>query len=115
MDAEQPSPAPEIQPEIAPPVPRLASASWLRKFSIVVFIVFCFEIGLFLLIYPWMDAWTENTISLLGRGEYELTWRQIWNDPYFRGAVSGVGILNLWIAIAELLGMFRHDDLKPKL
>jgi hypothetical protein len=113
MDSEQPPPAQEVQQQTA--VPRIASGSWFRKFSAVVFVVFCFEIGLFLLIYPWTDAWTDNNISLLGRGEFELSWRQLWNDPYFRGAVSGIGVLNLWIALVELLGLFRHDPMKPKL
>ena len=26
----------------------------------ILFIIFCFELGLFLLIYPWTDSWTDN-------------------------------------------------------
>ena len=99
MDAEETTPAPVA-----------ASPGWFSKFSSVVFVIFCFEIGLFLLIYPWLDAWTDNTISLLGRGEYLLPWQRMWNNPYFRGAISGAGVLNLWIALVELFSLFRKNS-----
>ncbi len=103
LDEEHPHPAPE--PADEPPAP--PASSWFSRLTAVVFIVFCFEIGLFLLIYPWTDAWTDNTLSLLGRGQYQIPLRQLWNDPYFRGTVSGFGILNFWIALSELFAMFR--------
>jgi len=101
LDEEHPHPEPADEP----PAPH--ASSWFSRLTAVVFIVFCFEIGLFLLIYPWTDAWTDNTLSLLGRGQYQIPLRQLWNDPYFRGTVSGFGILNFWIALSELFAMFR--------
>jgi len=104
MDAEQHTPAPESPAETAPPI---TSSNWFRKLAAIVFVIFCFEIGLFLLIYPWTDAWTDNTLSLLGRGDFQISWQRLWNDSYFRGAISGAGILNLWIALTELWALFR--------
>lgn len=111
MDDERPETGSE-QPE--PPRRSVFGSNWFRRLASIVFVVFCFEIGLFLLIYPWTDAWTDNTLSLLGRGEYQLPLRQLWNDPYFRGTVSGFGILNFWIAISELFDLFRGpSETKP--
>ena len=91
------------------PARTVLKSTWFRRLCSVVFVVFCFEIGLFLLIYPWTDAWTENTISILGRGQFRLPWRELWNNNYIRGVISGMGLLNLWIAFAELFGLFRRQ------
>ncbi len=102
MDEVQPNPVPEPVAK-----PKRPTSNWFVRLAAIVFVIFCFEVGLFLLIYPWTDAWTDNTLSLLGPGPYQLPVRQLWNNPYFRGLVSGVGILNLWIAITELFSLFR--------
>ncbi|HXJ42698.1 MAG TPA: hypothetical protein VNH18_25680 [Bryobacteraceae bacterium] len=106
---EEERPIPEIRQEVEPPQPAVLKSTWFRRLSSVVFVVFCFEVGLFLLIYPWTDAWTENTISVLGRGEFRLPWRELWNNNYLRGAMSGMGLLNLWIAFVELFRLFRRQ------
>ncbi len=36
------------------------------------------------------------------------TWYSIWMNTYFRGAVSGVGVLNLYISFLELLALLRR-------
>ncbi len=68
----------------------------------MVFIVFCLELGLFLMIYPWTDSWTNNYFSFFTPA----IWHEIWVKGYVRGAVSGLGLLNIWIAIAEALRMY---------
>jgi hypothetical protein len=102
---EQPAAAPDTQ--IAPPGP-----GWFQRLSAVLFIIFCFELGLFLLIYPWTDGWSDNYFAWVVRGAIQPTWHTIWNNSYFRGAISGLGIVNLWIAIAEVFRMFarRHQS-----
>src|SRR4051794_29187464 len=106
MDAEHHSSVPETAARPALPV---TNSTWFRKLAAIVFVIFCFEIGLFLLIYPWTDAWTDNTLSRMARGAWQVPWQRIWNDSYFRGAISGTGILNLWIALTELWAMFRRN------
>lgn len=90
----------------APLHPSPAGPTWFQRLSSVLFIIFCFELGLFLLIYPWTDAWTENSLSLFAPVRMQAEWRLIWNNSYFRGGVSGVGLVNIWIAIAEVFQMF---------
>ena len=81
---------------------------WFHRLSSVLFIIFCFELGLFLVVYPWTDAWTENYLSLLAPAKYATTWRMIWNNSYLRGGMSGVGLANIWIAVAEVFRMFTR-------
>ena len=83
---------------------------WFQRLSTVLFIIFCFELGLFLLIYPWTDSWGDNYFALAVPGSMQPLWHRFWQNAYTRGAVSGVGIVNLWIAVMELFRMFldRH-------
>ena len=59
-------------------------------------------VGTVLVLLPWDLSWDQNYFSGWSAG-----WYSIWMNPYFRGAVSGVGAVNLYIAIAELIGLVR--------
>ena len=77
-------------------------AAWPRKLGIILLILVCFEVGLFLLLFPWMRYWRNNYISGLA------PWvQQVWNNSFFRGAVSGIGVLNLYISVAEMFRLRR--------
>ncbi len=77
-------------------------SNWPRKLWSIVFIVFCLEIGLFLLIYPWTDFWGDNLfLSMAPR------WTALWFNGYFRGVLSGLGVLNVYIAFSEILRLRR--------
>lgn len=82
---------------IAPP-----AARWYHKLAGILFAVFCFEVGLFLLVFPWMDSWPMNYFSTLSPG-----WRGIWTSNWFRGGLSGLGLVNILISCAELLRLRR--------
>ena len=90
----------------AEPLPTPPGPKWFRRLSSVLFVVFCFELGLFLLIYPWTDAWAENYFSAAVPESVVSIWQEWWNNPYVRGGVSGLGLVNVWIAIAEVFQMF---------
>ena len=83
---------------------------WYHKLGSIIFAFFCFEVGVFLILFPWLTLWDANYFSLLTED-----WRQVWMSPYFRGAVSGVGIVNIYIAVLEVFRLRRfaapdHDD-----
>ena len=84
--------------------------SWFRRLGAVLLVVFCLELGLFLLIYPWTESWSDNYFSSLGQGAIGAAWQGIWNNGYLRGAVSGLGLLNVWVAVAEAMRMFIGGD-----
>jgi hypothetical protein len=56
-------------------------------------ILVCLEVGIFLFVAPWSSLWT----GYLQLG-YDPAWRPILTSPFVRGAISGVGLLNLWFA-----------------
>jgi hypothetical protein len=75
---------------------------WYHKLSAVVFVVFCLEIGSFLLIFPWTGYWGGNFFSTFAPG-----WRPYWQNAYMRGAVSGLGVVNLYISAVEIFRLRR--------
>jgi hypothetical protein len=92
----QPAPVPGPVP-VEPPVYR-----WYRKFSAVVLILLCVEIGLFLLVIPWTEYWDHNYLATLLPES-----RRYWLNPYVRGAVSGLGVANLYLSLAEIFSLKR--------
>jgi hypothetical protein len=95
----------------APEPPIVAPGSgWFQRLSSVLFIIFCFELGLFLLVYPWTNGWSDNYFAWAIRGSVQTSWHSFWDNSYVRGCISGMGLVNLWIALAEVFRMFgrRH-------
>ena len=77
---------------------------WYHKMAGVMAAIFCFELGVFLLVYPWASEWDVNYFAFLP------VWaRGFWSSPYFRGAVSGLGILNIYISFVEVFRLRRFS------
>ena len=68
------------------------------------FAIFTFEIGLFLTVFPWVDIWSLNYFS-----GWIPALEDVWDDPYFRGAITGLGLVNIYVACAEVLRLFRRS------
>lgn len=98
MSAPSPTPA---TPPTPPKVVHLLR--WQRRILGLCFVVFTLELGLFLIIFPWLDSWDLNWLSLHGTEQ----WHAIWMSRYLRGAVSGLGMLNLLVALSELASQVR--------
>ena len=69
---------------------------WVHRLSLVVLVVFCIELGMLLAILPWTRVWTEN--SLLVSYPALATFMR---NNFARGAISGLGLLDIWIGIWE--------------
>ncbi|MEW5979181.1 MAG: hypothetical protein AB1898_25580 [Acidobacteriota bacterium] len=67
-----------------------------NKLLVAGFIFFCFELGFFLLIFPWSEYW-ENNFFL----SYLPSIRELVLNNYFRGAVSGLGIVDIALGLWE--------------
>jgi hypothetical protein len=103
--APQQPPVPPAAPAPAgPPAAQPQTAPWLEKTVAVVYCVFCIEIGLFLLIYPWMRSWEYNYLIQL-----KPSLAGFLTSVQCRGAVSGLGILNLIVAVSEILALRRFS------
>lgn len=100
-----PDSSPYLTPQAHAPEPDETPESpyrWYHKVGAVLFAIFCFELGVFLLVFPWLDFWETNFFA---------TWNhalnQIWMNPYFRGAVSGIGLVNIFVSFIEIVRLRR--------
>jgi hypothetical protein len=78
---------------------------WRRRIFLVVFVLFCLEIGIILTVAPWTDYWTTN--SLLSSFP---TAREFLMYDFVRGLVSGLGLADIWLAIAEAVRYRESAD-----
>ncbi len=95
------------EPAEAPPRTSVVHHHWFQKLSAVVFIIFCLELGLFLIIYPWTDEWDHNMFAAAVR---LAQWNEWWNSPFLKGALSGLGLLNVWVSVAEIFRLRRFSN-----
>jgi hypothetical protein len=71
---------------------------WLQRLSVVVLVVFRFYIGVLLVLLPWSHYWQDNDFLMSAPALAALM-----NSSVTRGVVSGLGILDFWIGISELV------------
>lgn len=70
----------------------------LRRLLLITFFI---EVGLLLIVLPWSPIWERNYfVHALPMFEPAFV------SPYFRGAVTGVGLLNLAAGFAEMAAVF---------
>jgi hypothetical protein len=85
------------------------------RLSVIFYIILCVEIGLFLTVLPWwpqgmwgISDWGNNYFLLYAArktGMHSL--QAVVASGWVRGAVSGVGLLNLGIAFWEIFNFKR--------
>jgi len=92
--------------------PEQAKHTWAHKLGVILFVIVCFEVGVFLLIFPWTAQWEGNSLANSLPGLLHLP-RDYWTSSYFRGALSGLGLLNICISIGELLRLRRPAPGQP--
>ena len=72
---------------------------WLQRMSLAVLVVFCFYIGGLMTLLPWSPRyWSANSWILNHPLAADWLLR-----GWVRGLVSGIGLLDLWIGVSELL------------
>ena len=84
-------PSRTAQPATASPV-----AIWIDRLALVIKVVFYIELGMLLAILPWTRVWTDNSFVMA----YPKL-RALLLEGWLRGAVSGIGLLDIWIGIWE--------------
>jgi hypothetical protein len=74
-----------------------------RRFLYVIFFV---QVGLLLIVMPWWPAFWEHNY-------FALAWpplRTVLTNNFVRGAVSGLGLVNLFAGFADLARLFTERD-----
>ena len=97
LDSQPPAPAQPAQDNSGElPV-------WLQRVFVIVYVLFCIELGLVLVVLPWLpDYWFA--------GSWLMPWpelRRLLQSGFVRGAVSGLGLLDIWLGIMEAV---RYRD-----
>lgn len=80
---------------------RVASQQALgSRWVTILYVAFCFEMGVFLFVFPWVSIWHHN--FFLAR----YSWLSVVAQNYYvRGAVSGMGLADIYLAFYELWRM----------
>ena len=89
-------------PVASPPAKPTRFMRWHRRILGFCLAIFAFELGLFLLIFPWLRPWSLNWVPVHSPHLAEL-----WMSRYFRGALSGLGLLNIYIGLAEAVNQLK--------
>src|SRR5712692_10031418 len=61
--------------------------------------------GLTLAIAPWVDSWNFNYLQSMNP-----TLEYLWNEPLLRGSLAALGLLNVLIAVHEMVGLLRAGE-----
>ena len=69
---------------------------WRRRIFLIIFVLFCLEIGIILTVAPWTPFWTSNSLI----AAYPKV-REFLAYGFVRGLVSGLGVADIWVAVAE--------------
>jgi hypothetical protein len=97
------------QQEAKPDPPPAAMPSrfelWLQRIALAVYVLICMEMGMILLITPWTSLWLKDS-ELLAKAAL----RSLVLHDFVRGAVSGLGLINLWLGVTEVV---HHYEKKP--
>ncbi|MFQ5789308.1 MAG: hypothetical protein ACE5JI_02420 [Acidobacteriota bacterium] len=64
----------------------------------VLYVLVCLEVGIFLALVPWSVLWERNYFLQTYPGL-----RFVVLEPAFRGAVSGLGVANVFVALREIV------------
>lgn len=99
----EPAPQPSSADGSATPESRTGATRRSTRLLRVCFAIFTFEIGLFLTVFPWVDIWSLNYFS-----GWLPALEHVWDDPYFRGAITGLGLVNIYLACTEIIRIFRR-------
>jgi hypothetical protein len=97
-NSEMPS-AGLIHPAQTGSTPAAPAPVWLQRLSLGVLVIFCLYLGLLIAVLPWWrDMWDRNALLLRHPSVHAF----LIKGPV-RGLISGLGVLDLWIGISELI------------
>lgn len=75
---------------------------WHRRVLNFCLVIFAFELGAFLVVFPWLGNWDISWVPI-----HSPRFGNLWMSPYFRGALTGLGLLDLWVAVVEFVRQLK--------
>jgi hypothetical protein len=71
-------------------------------------VAFFFEVGFVLIVLPWSSFWDRNYFAQAAPALGEII-----TNNFFRGAVSGLGVVNVIAGVADLIAVFLARSAEP--
>ncbi len=75
---------------------------WRRLGAGLLWVLGCSVLGSALIVLPWLGVWERNYFAGHASG-----WAAVWLNPYLRGAITGLGVVNVGISFWELLRLWK--------
>lgn len=72
------------------------ASRWAARIFLVIEVMIWIELGMVLVVVPWTRAWSDNGLVL----SYPRL-REFLNINFIRGAVTGIGLLDIWAGISQ--------------
>jgi hypothetical protein len=85
--------------------PEREASGWSARAASVLFAILCLEVGIFLIVYPWTESWGLNFLVTARPG-----WTPVLMSDQFRGGITGLGVLNLFLGVYEALRLRRFSS-----
>lgn len=89
-------PSSQPVPQAIPEEQQHRTPAWLRRIDLFLRVIVRLYLGLLVVALPWTHLWDENHLFNLMP---QIAW--LADNGVVRGLVSGLGLLNLWIAISD--------------
>lgn len=80
------------------------SSGMFDKLLCWIYIVYCFEIGSFLLIFPWLSMWEDNYFLY-----HFPALKPILLNNFIRGGISGLGLVDIFIGGLEVINYRKRS------
>ena len=71
---------------------------WRSRLFLGEFVIVCLAIGIILVAAPWTSLWANNSL-VAGMPQV----RRVLMNDFVRGLISGLGLVDIWLGIAELV------------
>lgn len=75
----------------------------MSRLLTILYIIVCFEMGVFLFVLPWVSIWNRNFFV----SHYPVV-AAIALNHFVRGAISGIGLADIWLALYEFWRLRRN-------
>jgi hypothetical protein len=85
----------------AEPVPPV----WVQRLWLIIYVVFCIELGMLLIVLPWKPVWHANALLT----NYP-TLKVLFQNYFLRGLVTGLGVIDIWLGVSEAV---HYRERKP--
>lgn len=78
----------------------------MNRWLAILYVVICFEMGAALFLFPWVPLWSQNFFA----GHYQWIFT-VAENYYVRGAISGLGLIDVFLAFHEVWRLRRSIGL----